>query len=316
MRLIRGLHNLTPADRGTVATIGNFDGVHRGHQAMLDLLRQEAHVRDTAMSVISFEPDPREYLAPEQAPARITSLRDKVLRLADLGVDRFLCLPFNDALAGMEPEQFIRRILVDGLAVQYLVVGDDFRFGHRRKGDYDTLVRAGGRYGFTVTQTETIHDGRQRISSTRIREALARSDLGEAGRLLGYPYAISGRVVHGDRIGRDLGFPTANIRFHWKPALEGIFAVDASIEGGIPRPAIASVGTRPTVNGRQPLLEVYLLEFSGDLYHRHLQVTFRHWIRGQTRFGDLDALRAQIDRDVAEARKWFASGRGPRPPQA
>lgn len=306
MELIRGLHNLRPRHRGCVATIGNFDGVHRGHQAMLGRLREQAVARKLPVTVISFEPDPREYFAPGQAPARLTPLRDKVRLLADCGVDRFLCLPFGAELANMLPETFIRRILVDGLRLEYLVVGDDFRFARDRAGDYLTLQQAGEREGFQVARTETVRDGAERVSSTRIREALAAGDLATAERLLGRPFALSGRVINGDRLGRELGYPTANIGFRHRPPLDGILVAEVSIEQGPAHPAVVSVGTRPTVNGKRPLLEVHLLDFSGDLYGRHLCVTFRHWLRGQRRFDGLDALRRQIRADAEQARAWFA----------
>lgn len=307
MELIRGIHNLRARHRGCVATIGNFDGVHLGHQSMLQRLRGEAVSLGVPVTVISFEPDPRAYFAPERAPARLTSLRDKVRGLDACGVDYFLCLPFNAALARMAPEEFIQRILVDGLAIRHLIVGDDFRFGHKRAGDFTTLEAAGLRCGFSVGRTETVRDGGERISSTRIREALANADLHEAERLLGRPYSICGRVIHGERIGRTLGFPTANIGFRQRPALEGIFAVHVRIEGGPQRPAVCSVGTRPTVDGTRPVLEVYLLDFSGSLYGQHLDVTFRHFLRDQIQYPGLEPLRQQIARDVDDTRAWFAA---------
>lgn len=307
MELIRGLHNLRSRHRGCVATIGNFDGVHLGHQAILKRLREVAASLGVPVTVISFEPDPREYFAPGQAPARLTSLRDKARWLEACGVDNFLCLPFNADLAGKAPENFIRRILVDGLDIRHLMVGDDFRFGHKRAGDYTTLEAAGAHYGFTLGRTDTVRDGAQRISSTRIREALEKADLDEAERLLGRPYSICGRVIHGERIGRTLGFPTANIGFRQRPALQGIFAVDVRIESGPARLAVSSVGSRPTVNGTRPVLEVYLLDFSGSLYGLHLDVTFRHFLRSQIQYPGLEPLRRQIARDVDETRTWFAA---------
>jgi len=327
MELIRGLHNLRSRHKNCVATIGNFDGVHRGHRRMLETLARDARrlaeesgadqdeqtdqadQRRLPVTAISFEPDPREYFAPGRAPVRLTSLRDKVRKLACCGVDRFLCLPFNARLAAMPPEEFIHRVLVDGLGVRHLVVGDDFRFGHKRAGDFDTLVEAGRRFGFTVSCTETVREDGERISSTRVRQALAGNDLDETERLLGGPYSISGRVINGERIGRKLGFPTANIGFRRSPALSGIYAVDVHIEGGPARPAVASVGTRPTVNGVKPLLEVYVLNFSGDLYGKHLEVVFRHYLRSQVRYDGLEALKQQIARDVENARAWFAQHR-------
>ncbi|MEX0731476.1 MAG: bifunctional riboflavin kinase/FAD synthetase [Aquisalimonadaceae bacterium] len=305
MELIRGIHNLRAKHRGCVATIGNFDGVHRGHQAMLQRLGGEARALGVPITAISFEPDPREYFAPVHAPARLTSLRDKVRRLEACGVDYFLCLPFGAALASMDPEVFIHRILVDGLAIRHLAVGDDFRFGHRRVGDYAALEAAGPRYGFSVSRTDTVREGGERVSSTRIRDALERADLAGAERLLGGPYSISGRVIRGERIGRKLGFPTANIGFRQRPALDGIFVVEVRIEGGALLPAVASVGTRPTVNGIDPVLEVHLLDFAASLYGKHLEVIFRRFLRGQVRYEGLEPLREQIARDVSDAHAWF-----------
>lgn len=307
MELIRGLHNLRSRHRGCVATIGNFDGVHRGHQRILQALRESAGAQGLAATVISFEPDPHEFFAPETAQPRLTSLRDKCRLLAEAGVARFLCLHFDRRLAAMAPEDFIRQILVEGLAVRHLLVGDDFRFARDRAGEFDTLVRAGQVHDFHVDRTPTLSHGGARISSTRIRRCLAEGDLAAARTLLGRDYAISGRVIHGDRIGRDLGYPTANIPFRRRPPMDGVLAADVRIEQGPELPAVVSVGTRPTVNGKRPLLEVHLLDFSGSLYGQHLQVTFRQWLRGQQRFADLDALRAQLDRDAQAAREWFST---------
>ncbi|MCK8516316.1 bifunctional riboflavin kinase/FAD synthetase [Methylonatrum kenyense] len=307
MEMIRGLHNLRPRHRGCVATIGNFDGVHRGHQRILQALRESAAERSLPATVISFEPDPHEFFSPESAPPRLTSLRDKCALLAGAGVRRFLCLHFDRRLAAMTSAEFIRRILVEGLAVRHLLVGDDFRFARGRAGDFRTLSEDGRKHGFSVARTPTVNHAGGRVSSTRIRRCLAAGDLAAARDLLGRDYAISGRVIHGDRIGRELGYPTANIAFRRRPPMDGVLAAEVRIERGAPQPAVVSVGTRPTVNGKRPLLEVHLLDFSGSLYGRHLEVTFRHWLRGQQRFPDLDGLRAQLERDAQAARDWFST---------
>ncbi len=305
MELIRGLHNLRPRHRGCVATIGNFDGLHLGHQAMLRRLRAQADALDLPATVISFEPLPRELFAPDQAPPRLSSLRDKVYMLRTAGVDRFLCLRFNRQLAGMEPEAFIRDLLLDGLGVRYLLVGDDFRFGRERRGDHTMLRQAAGEHGFSLDDTPTVSLGDRRVSSTWVREALAAGDLPLAERLLGRCYSLSGRVVNGDRIGRELGFPTANLAMRRRPPMDGVVVAEVAVEGGPWLPAVGSVGTRPTVNGRRPVCEVHLLDWSGDLYGRHLEVRFRHWLRGQEHYPDLEQLKRQIALDADAARNWF-----------
>jgi len=292
--------------RGGVATIGNFDGVHRGHQALLDLLRERRGDGAGAVSVVCFEPHPRERFEPTRAPRRITPFRDKALALAAMGCEQLLCLAFNRRLASLTPQAFIEHILVRGLGVRHLVVGDDFRFGAGRAGDFDLLARAGARYGFGVERTPTVGIDGERVSSTRVRAALERGDLVEAERLLGRPYSLSGRVGHGDRIGRTLGFPTANLRLRRAPVLEGVLVAEVAIEAGAGYlPAVVSIGTRPTVAGRWPVLEVHLLEWAGDLYGQHLDVRFLAWLRGQEHYPSLSALTAQMERDRAAAHDWF-----------
>jgi len=311
MRIIRRLTSRAALQRGGVATIGNFDGVHRGHQAMLALLRARQAEHGGAVSVLCFEPHPREHFAPAQAPRRITPFRDKALALSRLGCDQLLCLAFDDRLAALSAEAFVDTVLVQGLGVRHLVIGDDFRFGAARRGDFALLERLGARCGFSVEGTPTeLLDG-QRISSTRVRAALAQGDLAEAERLLGRPYSLSGRVGHGDRIGRTLGFPTANLRLRRAPVLDGVLVADVVImdgpaaSAGQPLPAVVSIGTRPTVDGRRPVLEVHLLDWTGDLYGQHLEVRFLAWLRGQERYPSLDALTAQMERDRAATRDWF-----------
>ncbi len=305
MQLIRGIHNLRPEHRGCVATIGNFDGVHLGHRAMLERLRARADRDGLPATVISFEPHPREFFAPQQAPSRLSSLRDKTRLLAEAGVDRFVCLHFNRELAGMEPDAFVDELLIGRLGVRYLLVGDDFRFGRQRRGDHALLQAAAERYGFALDDTPTVSLTGERVSSTRVREALERGDLELAEALLGEPYSLSGRVIHGDRIGRELGCPTANIAIHHRPPMDGVAVVEAAINEGAPLPAVASVGTRPTVNGKRPLCEVHLLDWSGDLYGRRLTVRFLHWLRGQEHYPELEQLQRQIAVDVDNARAWF-----------
>ncbi|MCC5859866.1 MAG: bifunctional riboflavin kinase/FAD synthetase [Ectothiorhodospiraceae bacterium] len=309
MKLIRGIHNIRPEHRGCVATIGNFDGVHLGHRAMLRRLRVRAAATRLPATVISFEPHAREYFEPDQAPSRLSSLRDKIRLLAETGVDRFVCLHFDRRLAGMEPEVFIDELLVARLGIRYLLVGDDFRFGRKRRGDHRMLEAAARVHGFELEDTPTVELDGERVSSTRVRRALERGELEEAGRLLGQPYSLSGRVIRGDRIGRELGCPTANIAIHHRPPMDGVAIVDAAIDRGEPLPAVASVGTRPTVNGKRPLCEVHLLDWSGSLYGRQLTVRFLHWLRGQEHYPDLQRLQRQIGLDVEAARRWFARRR-------
>lgn len=307
MELIRGWHNLRSQHRGCVATIGNFDGVHRGHQAVLARLRQEAQARGLPSTVIVFEPQPLEYFRPEAAPARLTALRSKLQALAAAGVDRVLCLRFGRQLAQMPAETFINELLVARLGVRFLMVGDDFRFGYGRHGDFALLQTIGASHGFTTKHMPTVMEDEDRISSTRVREALSRGDLVAAEHLLGRKYSICGRIVHGQALGRNLGYPTANIAFRQPPPLQGIFVVQVRGLTEQPWPGVASLGTRPTVNGESTLLEVHLFDFSGDLYGRHLDVEFLQRLRGEERFDSLDALRVQMDKDATAARAFFSA---------
>lgn len=308
MELIRGWHNLQAHHRGCVATIGNFDGVHRGHHAVLATLEQEARRFGLPATVIVFEPQPLEYFRPQAAPARLTGLRSKLQALAATGVARVLCLRFGQRLAQMPAEAFVDELLVERLGVRFLMVGDDFRFGHGRRGDYAMLQTAGERKGFAVARMPTVLEGEARVSSTRVRQALAAGDLAQAAQLLGRRYSICGRVVRGQALGRNLGYPTANIGFQRPPPLQGIFIVQARLAGEQRyRPAVASLGTRPTVDGTRVLLEVHLFDYSGDLYGQHLEVEFLQRLRGEERFESLDALRRQMDQDAADARAYFSA---------
>ncbi len=309
MELIRGQHNLRPHHRGCVATIGNFDGVHLGHQAILAQLTEQAARLHLPRLVITFEPQPQEFFAgPTASPARLMRLREKLQALDGLGIERTLCLEFDQRLATMPAQTFIETLLVEGLGIRYLVVGDDFRFGHRRAGDFALLVEAGQRYGFEVADNHSyILDG-ERVSSTRIRQALGQGDLELAARLLGRPYDMCGRVAHGDRRGRTIGFPTANIHLHRRVTpVYGVYAVLLSGPELRPWPGIANVGRRPTVQGVREQLEVHLLDYRGDLYGRHVKVDFLHYLRPEQRFESLDALRQQIQRDEQAARAYFSA---------
>ena len=311
MQLIRGLHNLRPEHRGCVATIGNFDGVHLGHQAVIGQLGEEAGRLHLPSALITFEPQPMEYFRPQQAPARLTRLREKVEALRRFHIDRLLLLPFTRKLAQMSAGDFIQRVLVDGLGLRYLVVGDDFRFGKDRTGDFAMLQAAGHEHGFAVVNMHTFEIEGERVSSTRVRGALNQGDLGGAAQLLGRTYRMSGRVAHGKKLGRQLGFPTANIHVHRKATpLQGIFVVEVFGIEGEPLPGVASLGTRPTVDGTTTILEVYLFDFDRDIYGAHLQVSFLHKLRDEVRYTTLDALKIQIGKDVENARNYFQSRQG------
>ena len=306
MELIRGLHNLRPNHHGSVATIGNFDGVHLGHQAVIGQLAEKADALGLPAVVITFEPQPREYFSPEASPPRLTRFREKLEALRRYAIKRVLCLAFNRKLAEMPAEEFIRRILVDGLGVKYLVVGDDFRFGRKREGTFADLQAAGERYGFQVVNMHTFSVDGERVSSTRIRIALEHGHLNEAARLLGRDFRLSGRVAHGEKLGRQLGFPTANIFLHRRATpLQGIFVVEVYGLEKEPWPGVASLGTRPTVDGTRTILEVYLFDFDAQIYGKHLQVSFLHKLRDEEKYDSLEALKVQIQKDVDAARAYF-----------
>jgi len=313
MRLIRGLHNLRPQDRGCVATIGNFDGVHLGHRAVFRRLIAKGRELGLPATVITFEPQPMEFFAADTSPARLTRLREKLKALGEFGIERVMVLEFGPRLAAMEAQEFVRRLLLDGLGVRFLLVGDDFRFGHGRTGDYKLLHTMGRNApdgGFRVEDIRTITHGNERVSSTRVREALARGDLEQARHLLGRPYRMQGRVGHGDKRGRSIGFPTANIDLHRRVApLRGVYAVQVLGLAPQPWPGVANLGARPTVGGQGVRLEVHLFDFDRDLYGRHLEVEFRLKLRDEQRFDSFDALRRQIELDALAARDYLGAGR-------
>lgn len=312
MQFIRGIHNLGPEHRGSVATIGNFDGVHLGHQAVLQQLVDRSRDLECPTAAIIFEPQPAEFFGQRSAPPRLTPLRDKVEALSRYGVERVLCVNFNRRFADYSPDRFIRELLVNGLGVRHLVVGEDFRFGFRRQGGFDDLVAAGAEYGFEVQRMPEVELDGRRVSSSWIRECLTEGDMETAERLLGRPYRISGRVVRGDERGRTIGFPTANILLkHRAISLKGVFAVEAFGAGDRPLEGVANLGVRPTVGGTRTVLEVHLLDFVGDIYREHLKVDFLTRLREEQRFESLDALKEQINRDVEQARAFFETRRHP-----
>ncbi len=306
MELIRGLHNLRARHRGCVATIGNFDGVHLGHQAVIGQLAEKSAEFGLPLLVIIFEPQPLEFFAPGKAVARLTRLREKLQALRYFAVDRVLCVHFNRAFADLPAQQFIDQVLVEKLGVKYLVVGDDFRFGHNRTGNYALLQAAGVQHGFHVTHMHTFGIDGERVSSTRVRSALAAGDLMLAEKLLGRRFRISGRVAHGNKLGRELGFPTANLFVHRKVTpVAGIYVVELFGVDDNPLPGVASVGTRPTIDGTHCLLEVHLFDFNRDIYGRHVHVEFLQKLRDEERYDSLAALRHQIDIDARQARCYF-----------
>jgi riboflavin kinase/FMN adenylyltransferase len=304
---IRGLHNLRSQHHGSVVTIGSFDGVHLGHQAILRQVKDKAKELALPAVVMIFEPQPDEFFAGEKAPARLMRLKEKVQTLFKEGVERICCLPFNHALSQLTAEEFVERVLVEGLGTRYLVVGDDFCFGAGRTGNYDFLEAQGQRYDFTVTDTQSfLHEG-ERVSSTWIRRLLQQNEFVRAATLLGKPYTISGRVVKGNQLGRQLGAPTANVYLHrYRSPLSGVFAVHVDLNIGRPVRGIANVGVRPTLKGdERPLLEVHLFDRDDDLYGREIITEFKHKLRDEQCFENLGALKTQIQKDIAQAKTYF-----------
>lgn len=309
MELIRGRHNLRSRHRGCAVTIGAFDGIHLGHQAVLAHLNAEAASLGVPTTVVTFEPLPREYLSPLEAPPLITTLRDKWPLLKACAVDRVLCLPFNESLRQLSAREFVEQVFVEGLGVRYLAFGDDFRFGNRREGDLDYVRALAGEFGYAVAPTPTLEVDRERVSSTRIRAALAESDFEAASGLLGRPFEMAGRVQHGQKLGRQLDAPTANIALHRiRSPLQGVYAVSVSGGGLQKAPGVANVGVKPTIGeSLEATLEVHVLEGSPDLYGERLTVQFWHKLRDEQKFPSLDALKAGIAADKANARAWLAN---------
>ena len=302
-------HPPVRANRPVALTIGNFDGVHVGHRTMIERVIAEARKRDIDSCVMTFEPHPREFFAPDQAPARLTSMREKLELLAALGVDKVLVCRFDYDFARIDAQQFVERLVVAGLGATYVLVGDDFRYGARRLGDFDSLRAAGRTRGFEVERMASVEIEGVRVSSTAVRARLAAGDLRAAAALLGRSYCIGGRVVRGDRLGRELGFPTANIALRRDPIpLQGIFAVEVTGLRDGPVAGAASLGVRPTVkSGAKPVLEVHLLDFDGQIYGRRLNVYFLEKLRDEQKYADLDALTRAIRQDVEATRRFFGA---------
>lgn len=310
MKLIQGLDQLSLLHAQCVATIGSFDAIHLGHQAIIQRVQQKAQSLGIPSAVILFEPQPREFFAPESAPKRVLQLQDKLQVLDDLGVDIVVCLNFNADLAALTKVQFVQQVIVEGLQAKHLVIGDDFRFGQGREGDFDYLVEVGKAHEFTVEATPTVSmiakvDAHRRVSSSWVRAVLASGDFEKAAKLLNRSYCLSGKVEHGDKRGRQIGFPTANIVLAHEMVVHGVYVVCVR---GLPQDyfGVANVGRRPTVDGTKRLLEVYLLDFAGDLYGQDITIEFLHHCRDEQKFDTVAALIVQIEKDVAAARAYLS----------
>ncbi len=310
MRLVRQTKQLATVLSGSVLTIGNFDGLHLGHQAMLAQASEEAQSRHLPLVVMSFDPHPEEFFLGDNAPARLMDSTDRVLAMATMGVDILCLLPFNAQLAETTATQFVEQVLLADLHTECVVVGDDFCYGKGREGSYESLKLEGEQNGFDVMQLDTISDEHARYSSTRLRSYLGAGDFEHAQQLLGRPYRISGRVIHGDARGRIWGFPTLNLKVKRKKPLSGVFVVTVTFFDGTTCNGVANLGVRPTVGGNKRLLEVNLFNFQGDLYGERVCVDFYHQIRPEQRFDSFDALKKQISQDKQQALAWFQDHQG------
>lgn len=306
MELIRGLHNLSPRHHGCVMTIGSFDGVHSGHQQIIEHLRQQGAHFHLPTVLVTFEPLPQEFFTAKHPP-RLTCLREKLTLLKKFKVDRVLLLRFNQSLAALSAENFVKKIIVDALGARYLLEGDDFHFGAQRDGDIKLLTQMGKEFNFEVEKLDTITYEGQRISSSLVRDALSQNDFKRANTLLGYSYCMRGRVVHGDKRGRELGVPTANIFIHRdKSPVLGIYIVVLHGIGSKPLKGVASIGYRPTVSSdNKILLEVHLFDFDQVIYGKHVSVEFLHKIRDEEKFDSLELLKTQMFKDIEIAKDWI-----------
>jgi len=310
MQLVRGLHNIQLEDHGCVLTIGNFDGVHLGHQQVITALVSKAKTLNCVAAVLVFEPQPQEFFSPETAPARLCRLRDKYKLLSKLGVQRLICVNFNAKFANQTPEYFIENLLVKKLGIKHLIVGDDFHFGKNRKGNFSMLCKAGEEYGFNVSDTKSYKMADCRISSTFIRQALEQDDLVSVKQMLGREYSIIGRVFHGDKRGRQLGFPTANVLLKRRTSpLNGVFAVLVRMGSGECSrefKGVANIGARPTVAGIRQQLEVHIFDFDENLYGQSIEVVIKKKLRSVIKFNSLEALTTQIHQDSEQAKQVLA----------
>lgn len=307
-RDVEGMQRLRDGRR-VALTIGAFDGIHLGHQALLDALKSAAREQGLLSVVMSFEPTPKEFFSPQDAPARLTNFRERFELLRATGIDVFFCPRFDTAMASISVERFIHELLVDGLGVKHLIIGDDFRFGHRAAGTVDDLKKAATPSDFLVERIDSVVDTGDRVSSTRIRRLLADGSLQSTATLLGRPFSLSGRVIHGQKLGRTLGYPTANIALGRRTSpVSGVFAVRVDGIDEATYDGVASIGTRPTVDGQGVLLEVFVFDYSGDLYGRRLSVTLVSKLRDEVKFDDLDALTEQMNQDAEDARVVLSTG--------
>jgi len=305
MELIRGIHNLQHQPQGCVLSIGNFDGIHLGHRAVLSRLLKEAERLQVPSTVMTFEPQPAELFAGKNAPGRLSRLRDKFVQLEKLNLDRLLCVSFTHQFANLSADQFIEELLIKKLNVKFLVIGDDFHFGYQRLGDFALLKEAGKKYGFEVVDTKSLSQDTCRVSSTRIRSALAKGELQQAEQMLGRKYSIAGRVGHGRKLGRTIGVPTANLFLKRRVSpVSGVFVVSILGIDNKTYTGVANIGCRPTVNGERQQLEVHIFDFEGDLYGRQLEVLLESKLRDETRFESFAELKVQIDKDIQQAREW------------
>lgn len=310
MELIRGIHNITPDHKGCVMTIGNFDGVHLGHQQVLQQVKSKAKALGLPSVVMTFEPQPMEFFAKEKAPARLTRLRDKFVQLKKLEIERLLCVNFNQKFAEQTADEFVEDLLVRLLGVKFLVVGDDFCFGKHRKGNFTMLQEAGKKYGFEVVNTQSFCLEKQRVSSTAIRHALANDNLSDVATMLGRNYSITGRVSHGRKLGRTIGFPTANIPLkRCVSPVSGVYVVRAKDKNGKQLGGVANIGNRPTVNGVRQQLEVHFFDYQANLYGQQLNVELLCKLRDEHKFESFDALKQQIELDSQAARVWLSENR-------
>ena len=306
MELIRGLYNLRAQQRGCVLTIGAFDGIHVGHQEMIRVLRDRAQRHGLPAALLSFEPTPREFFAKGVPPARLTRFREKFEALEQYGVDRFVCLRFDERVRCLSRDAFVNEVLVKTLGARHIVVGHDFRFGRDNQGDIACLRSLAAAGHFEVTEVPPFVVEGERVSSSSIREALSAGDMARAAKLLGRPYRMTGKVIHGEKLGRKLGFPTANLRLHRRATpVAGVFAIRVSGAGLKDAPGVASLGTRPAVNGKELLLEANVFDFDGDLYRQLLHVDFIAYLRPERWFADMDSLVVQMNEDAARARQIF-----------
>ena len=308
MKLIRNRSPLLSQSCGCVVTLGNFDGIHLGHQVLLKKLEALKASSHLPVVLITFEPQPKEFFAKRQTVSRLMRFCEKWLALQAYSIDYVLCLQFNTALANLSPEQFVRQIVVGQLNAKIVVVGDDFHFGAKRAGDYEQLKKLGEQYSFQAIELPTVMLDGERVSSTRVRQALEAGNLDYAQQLLGRPYRLYGKVVHGDRLGRHLGYPTANINLHRQLVpLAGIFVIRVYGLGERFYNGVANLGTRPTVGGTRILLEVHLFDFNAEIYGRHIEVEFLHKLRDEVRYDAIEELVNQIRRDVKNAKGYFES---------